>query len=317
MKYKKYSYIIALILMLFIGIKPTFAASKMCYYMEPEGSEKKIRAQVQLNWGYHVEKEWKWSGIIWTKELVIWHAGKIRIDNVGGLLGEGDIPILNWGNFFTHGSGKDCGIAESNGSDDCTTAGLCFGFKYNSHSEFENASEPECPKYIVIERNYDYGNENWGWITDDITKAQKASNTKSDMASWFYASNYTLQGGQEVQITKDMYDSRWVGDTKVEIDDTQLDCSAFFTSDIKDLINEILEIPRIIIPIVVILFGIIDFAKATIASKEDAMKKAQSDFVKRIVIGVAIFFVPTLVDLVMELANIVWEGLGYSSCKIV
>ena len=46
------------------------------------------------------------------------------------------------------------------------------------------------------------------------------------------------------------------------------------------------------------------------------MKKAQSTFIKRVIIGVAVFFVPAVVDLIMSLADIVWEGLGYTTCGL-
>ena len=41
---------------------------------------------------------------------------------------------------------------------------------------------------------------------------------------------------------------------------------------------------------------------------QDTMKKAQLDFAKRVFIGVAVFFVPVLVDLVMDFADILWAS---------
>ena len=95
-----------------------------------------------------------------------------------------------------------------------------------------------------------------------------------------------------------------------------MSCSELFGDDIIDLVKEILEYPRIIVPILVILLGMIDFGKAVIASKEDEMKKAQSTFIKRVIIGIFIFFVPAIVEILMEFADIVWAGLGYSTCDI-
>ena len=84
-------------------------------------------------------------------------------------------------------------------------------------------------------------------------------------------------------------------------------------NSIRGLINDILEYPKYIVPILVILFGTLDLAKAVIASKEDEMKKAQSTFVKRLLIGVVIFFVPLILDLIMYFADIV---LGYTTCGL-
>ena len=57
------------------------------------------------------------------------------------------------------------------------------------------------------------------------------------------------------------------------------------------------------IPIVLILFGTIDLGKAVIASKEDEMKKAQQTLIKRVIYAVVIFFLFTIVSLVMRLVG--------------
>ena len=87
-------------------------------------------------------------------------------------------------------------------------------------------------------------------------------------------------------------------------------------SSIRYMVNEILLYPKIIVPILIIVLGMLDFAKAAIASKQDEMKKAQSDFVKRVIAGVVVFFVPVIIDILMGFADIVWAGLGYTSCGI-
>lgn len=79
-------------------------------------------------------------------------------------------------------------------------------------------------------------------------------------------------------------------------------------SSIRYLLNEILMYPKIIVPILIIFLGTIDLAKAVLASKEDAMKKAQTTFIKRLFIGLVIFFVPVIVDIFMYLADLVWIG---------
>lgn len=100
--------------------------------------------------------------------------------------------------------------------------------------------------------------------------------------------------------------------------DNQVDCDGIFGSksnpnSIRYLIDEILQYPRIIVPILVICLGMFDFAKAVISSKEDQMKKAQTTFVKRLLIAVCVFLIPTIIDILMYLADIVWSG-GYTHC---
>ena len=54
--------------------------------------------------------------------------------------------------------------------------------------------------------------------------------------------------------------------------------------------------------------------KAVVASKEDEMKKAQKTLVKRVIIGIAIFLLPVLINAIMSLADMIWEN--YGSCGI-
>lgn len=55
------------------------------------------------------------------------------------------------------------------------------------------------------------------------------------------------------------------------------------------------------IPILLIIFGMIDLGKAVIAGKEDEMKKAQGTLIKRVIYAVAVFLVVTLVVFVMNI----------------
>lgn len=84
-------------------------------------------------------------------------------------------------------------------------------------------------------------------------------------------------------------------------------------NSIRGLVNDVLEYPKIIVPILVIVLGILDFGKAVIASKEDEMKKAQSTFIKRVVIGVAVFFIPTILDIIMYFTD---TFLGMATCGL-
>ena len=57
------------------------------------------------------------------------------------------------------------------------------------------------------------------------------------------------------------------------------------------------------IPIVLIIYGILDLGKAVIASKEDEMKKATGTLIKRFIYAVAVFLVVFLVQLVMDVVS--------------
>lgn len=80
-----------------------------------------------------------------------------------------------------------------------------------------------------------------------------------------------------------------------------LDCSNMPRT--MAFIQEVLSWVKIVIPVLLILLGTIDFVKAIVAKDDDQMKKAQSDFVKRLIIGVTIFFVPMILRFILNIAG--------------
>lgn len=60
---------------------------------------------------------------------------------------------------------------------------------------------------------------------------------------------------------------------------------------------------KILIPIILIIFGSIDFAKAVISSKDDEIKKSAKTLATRAIAGVIIFFIPTLLSFIVSLID--------------
>ena len=58
---------------------------------------------------------------------------------------------------------------------------------------------------------------------------------------------------------------------------------------------------KILIPIVLIVFASIDLGKAVISSKDDAIQKSIKTLVVRVIAGIIIFFIPTILNFVVEL----------------
>ena len=57
------------------------------------------------------------------------------------------------------------------------------------------------------------------------------------------------------------------------------------------------------IPIILIVLGVMDLGKAVISSDDKEVKQAQGRLVKRFIYAVAIFFIVTLVSLIMNLVT--------------
>lgn len=68
---------------------------------------------------------------------------------------------------------------------------------------------------------------------------------------------------------------------------------------------------RVSVPILVVILSMKDMITAVAAGKADDMKKAQSSMIKRIVIGIIIFLVPTIINYLLYLVGInscpLWE----------
>lgn len=95
-----------------------------------------------------------------------------------------------------------------------------------------------------------------------------------------------------------------------------VDCKSLLGQDLIDKINSYLNIIKIAVPIILIAFGIIEFTKAVFAGDEESMKKAQKSFIKRLVIAVLIFLTPTLINLLLGLANKVWLTISPNACGL-
>ena len=294
MKYKKYSYVLLFILMLLVGINSTYAATneeKTCYYVS-KNSE--AMAQLKIKWGYSAP---------------LLHAGKAfseaSFQKLGGKLDNDSEAVLNWYKSF---------------SDNAT--GLTLSAIYQGSREANQ--NPSCPKHLIM-RSTDNFKSYGAFASQSEIEAKKfveASNQKG-YKTWYLGHTKTDASGNVSEITEKEYwnafsgfvEGEPVADFGAVVTCTDLFGSPSDENSLAYMINMVLGYVRVIVPILVITFGLFDLGKAVIASKEDEMKKAQSTFIKRVIIGVVVFFVPLVVNILMELADIVWEGMGYTICE--
>ena len=82
------------------------------------------------------------------------------------------------------------------------------------------------------------------------------------------------------------------------------DCNGLLTRDAADFIAEIIGWVRIIVPALLIILGGVDFGSAVLSEDKDALKKAGIKFAKRCVCGVAVFFVPLVVEVLINITGI-------------
>ena len=72
---------------------------------------------------------------------------------------------------------------------------------------------------------------------------------------------------------------------------------------IVNLVHLIFVAFQIVVPILLIIWGMLDFAKAVIGQDEDKIKAGQKTFIKRLIAAVIVFLILTIVQLVINLAG--------------
>lgn len=76
-----------------------------------------------------------------------------------------------------------------------------------------------------------------------------------------------------------------------------------FSGSFPYIVSTIILIIKIAVPILLIIFGMLDLGKAVIASKEDEIKKGQQIFIKRAISAVVVFFVIQIVQIILKFVS--------------
>lgn len=127
--------------------------------------------------------------------------------------------------------------------------------------------------------------------------------------------NYQYSGGSKACIDdclsiKDKINALKEG-TDLYIDYTKVNDECNSSERLLAWISNILRWIKYILPVVVIILGILDFLKALTSDKDDEMKKAQGNFVKRLIAAALVFIVPLIIEFILEKM-----GFGYDSCGL-
>ncbi len=75
------------------------------------------------------------------------------------------------------------------------------------------------------------------------------------------------------------------------------------------ILRYLFNVIRFTIPVLLLVLIAKDFVTATMAGKEEDIKKAQKDALTRIIIGVILFLLPSIVNIIMSI-------IGNTTCKI-
>lgn len=124
-------------------------------------------------------------------------------------------------------------------------------------------------------------------IDEDANEARKRLSELENELEKFYNVNFTV-GFNNGKIECDQL----FGET-CEKNDASVQC----------LITKLVDIARVLLPIILILLGSIDFAKVVISNEKEAMPKALSNFITRVIIAIAIFLLPTIINFLITILD--------------
>ena len=172
-----------------------------------------------------------------------------------------------------------------------------FGNPVNESQEkltVKKGNSNHCYKYAITTYPRPDGNV---WLQDE-----KPSSLKDNQILLEFNSS---KSRMKLDLTEDKTDSSTSDSyikSELQIDPNVTFCSSGVKKSFQ-VIGYIIYIAKIIIPLLLIILGSVDFAKAVISTSDKANSEAISALVRRIIIAVIIFLIPTILDFLLGLID--------------
>lgn len=74
-------------------------------------------------------------------------------------------------------------------------------------------------------------------------------------------------------------------------------------NELFNLVHTIINVIKIAVPILLIIFGMIDFAKSVVAKNEDDVKKYRKNFTSRLISAIVVFLLIYIIQLAINLVS--------------
>ena len=74
-------------------------------------------------------------------------------------------------------------------------------------------------------------------------------------------------------------------------------------SSVLQIVGYVLLIFKIVVPLIIIILGSVDFGSAVVAGEDKAIKESALKLLKRFLVGIIIFLLPTLVRIIYYSIN--------------
>lgn len=110
-------------------------------------------------------------------------------------------------------------------------------------------------------------------------------------------------------------DDKCNGDSEGKINfDNKVSCGNMgqFNKKLPEITSWIVTVAEILVPVLLVIFGSIDFVKGIISQKEDEIKKGQQVFIKRLITAIIVFFIVAFTKLIVSAVS--GDGEGFIDC---
>ena len=160
------------------------------------------------------------------------------------------------------------------------------------------------------------------WYAElDSSKAKKCDEIDSRYAPITQSVGGSSSGSVDIDFSTEENKKRaeeMLGKKKVTIDT----CADLFNGTgengtmLLDILKVLVGIVKVGVPALLLIMGSIDFAKAIFSQDDGGIKKAQGRFVKRLIIALIIFLIPTVLKSFFNIAHGIWPEIVKSSDDI-
>lgn len=199
-----------------------------------------------------------------------------------------------------------------------TRAEYIYSFKIDksyNYAYFLGLNDGGCPPGIKVDREDTSGliadrTGNTARFRSSIATKILTKTNKGELYSIDNAGGTNPITGEELSVSTALKPIQF---NKVNVEN----CADLLGDEVAGYLNTVWNIVKIGIPIALMILGIIDFVQVVFSGKEDAMKKAQEKFIKRVIIAIAIFLIPTILTFLLKIANGIWSNIGTDICGII
>ena len=89
----------------------------------------------------------------------------------------------------------------------------------------------------------------------------------------------------------------------LEVSNSTLCDGVLIPNQLFNIVATIIKLIKIAVPVILIIFGMIDFAKSVVAKNEDDVKKFRKQFISRVVSAIIVFVIVFVVQFAVNLIS--------------